>query len=61
MLLKDHALQKVTAAVEQAAGLNLYGYEAVITFLRGEPRQNLGTVSQVWPNRVGHFDRLVCQ
>ena len=40
MLLKDHALQKVTAAVEQAAGLGLYGYEAVITFLRGEPRQN---------------------
>ncbi|MGQ9688865.1 MAG: IS21 family transposase [Desulfobaccales bacterium] len=47
MLLKDHALQEVTAAVEQAADLGLYGYEAVKTFLRGEPRQNLGTVSRV--------------
>jgi transposase len=61
MLLKDHALQEVTAAVEQAAGLGLYGYEAVTTFLRGEPRPNLGAVSQVWPNRVDHFDLLVCR
>jgi hypothetical protein len=61
MLLKDHALQEVTAAVEQAADLGLYGYEAVKTFLRGEPRQNLGTVSWVWPNRVDHFDLLVCR
>jgi hypothetical protein len=61
MLLKDHALQEVTAAVEQAAGLGLYGYDAVTTFLRGEPRQNLGAVSQVWPNRVDHFDLLVCR
>ena len=29
MLLKDHPLQEVTAAVEQAAALGLYGYEAV--------------------------------
>jgi len=59
MLLKDHALQKVTAAVEQAAGLGLYGYEAVKTFLREELRPNLSAASRVWPNRVDHFDLLV--
>jgi hypothetical protein len=59
MLLKDHALQEVTAAVEQAAGLSLYGYEAVRTFLRREPRQDFGAFSRVWPNRVDHFDQLV--
>ena len=59
MLLKDYALQEVTAAVEQAAGLGLYGYEAVRTFLRGELRPNLSAASQVWPNRVDHFDLLV--
>ena len=61
MLLKDHALHEVTAAVEQAAGLGLYDCEAVTTFLRGEPRPNLGSVLRVWPNRVDHFDRLVCR
>ena len=61
MLLKDHALHEVTAAVEQAADLGLYGYEAVKIFLRGEPRPNLGSVLRVWPNRVDHFDRLVCR
>jgi hypothetical protein len=59
MLLKDHALHEVTEAVEQAAGLGLYGYEAVRTFLRGELRQDFGVVSLVWPNRVDHFDLLV--
>ena len=59
MLLKEHALQEVTVAVEQAASLGLYGCEAVRTFLRGEMRPNLGAVSRVWPNRVDHFDLLV--
>ena len=59
MLLKEHALQEVTAAVEQAAGLGLYGYEAVKTFLREELRPNLSAASRVWPNRVDHFDLLV--
>jgi hypothetical protein len=59
MLLKEHALQKVTAAVEQAAELGLYGYEAVRTLLRGELRPNRRAASPVWPNRVDHFDRLV--
>ena len=61
MLLKEHALQEVTVAVEQAAGLGLYGYEAVRTFLRGELRPNLSVASRVWPNRVDHFGRLVCR
>ena len=39
MLLKEHALQEVTVAVEQAAGLGLYDYEAVTTFLGGETGQ----------------------
>ncbi len=38
LLLKNHALQEVTAAVEQAADLGLYGYEAIKTFLRGKPQ-----------------------
>ncbi len=61
MLLKDYALQEVTAAVEQAAGLGLYDYEAVTTFLGERPARQLGTVSRVWPNRVEHFDLLVCR
>jgi len=59
MLLKEHALQEVTAAVEQAADLGLYGYAAVRTFLRGELRPNLSAASRVWPHRVEHFDLLV--
>ena len=61
MLLKDYALQEVTAAVEQAAGLGFYDYEAVTTFLGERPARQLGTVSRVWPNRVEHFDLLVCR
>jgi transposase len=59
MLLKDHPLQQVTAAVEQASRYGLYGYEAVKTFLGEEPTQKLCAVSLVWPNRVDHFDLLV--
>ena len=33
MLLQDHALQEVTAAVVQAASCGLYGYESARTFL----------------------------
>ena len=36
MLLKDHPLQEVTAAVEQALRSGLYGYEVVKTTLGGE-------------------------
>jgi hypothetical protein len=32
LLLKDHTLQKVTAAVEQAAALGLYGYSVCQKF-----------------------------
>jgi transposase len=59
MLLKDHPLPEVTAAVEQASRYGLYGYEAVKTFLEEEPAQKLCAVSLVWPNRVDHFDLLV--
>ncbi len=59
MLLKDHPLQQVTAAVEQASGPGLYGYEAVKNFLGEEPVKKLCEVSPVWPNRVDHFDLLV--
>jgi hypothetical protein len=59
MLLKDHPLQQVTAAVEQASGSGLYGYEAVTTFLGEEPVKKLCEVSRVWPNRVDHFNLLV--
>jgi hypothetical protein len=59
MLLKDHGLPEVTAAVEQAAGLGLYGYDAVLTFFGGRSARKLCAVSLVQPNRVGHFDLLV--
>ena len=59
MLLKDHPLQEVTAAVEQASSSGLYGYEAVKTFLGGRIGKKLCEVSPVWPNRVDHFDLLV--
>ena len=59
MLLKDHPLQQVTAAVEQASSSGLYGYEAVKTFLGEESPDKLCEVSRVWPNRVDHFDLLV--
>jgi hypothetical protein len=59
MLLKDHPLPQVTAAVEEASRHGLYGYEAVKTFLEKEPIQKLCAVSLVWPNRVDHFDLLV--
>lgn len=59
MLLKDHPLPQVTAAVEQASGTGLYGYEAVKTFLREEPVKKLCEVPRVWPNRVDHFNLLV--
>lgn len=61
MLLKDYALQEVTGAVEQAASSGLYGYEAVRTLLGEEPARQLSEVSLVWPNRVEHFDLLVCR
>ncbi len=41
MLLQDHPLQEVTAAVEQAAAMGLYGYEAVKNLLSGQPEQRL--------------------
>ena len=59
MHLKDQALQQVTAAVEQASGSGLYGYEVVKTFLREEPVKKLCEVSRVLPNRVDHFNLLV--
>jgi transposase len=59
MLLKDHPLQQVTAAVEQASGSGLYGYEAVKTCLGEKPVKKLCEVSRVWPNRVDHFNFLV--
>ena len=59
MLLKDHELQEVTAAMEQAASSGLYGYEAVKAFLGEELARQLCEVSLVWPNRVEHFDLLV--
>jgi transposase len=61
MLLKDHARHEVTGAMEQAASSGLYGYEAVKTFLREGSVQKLGAVARVWPNRVDHFDQLICR
>jgi len=60
MLLKDHPLPKVTAAVEQALRSGLYGYEVVKTTLGGESAKKPSESSPpVWPNRVDHFDLLL--
>jgi len=60
MLLKDHSLPAVTAAVEHAAALGIYSYEGVRVGLGG--LQNVyrsDSPPRVWPNRVDHFDQLV--
>jgi len=60
MLLKDHPLPVVTAAVEQAAAVGVYSYEAVKSLLIGQPEPAWRhSPLPVWPNRVDHFDRLV--
>jgi hypothetical protein len=60
MLLQDHPLPAVTAAVEQAATIGVFSYEAVKSLLSGqlEPSWRHSPLP-VWPNRVDHFDRLV--
>lgn len=60
MLLQDHPLPAVTAAVEQAAAIGVFSYEAVKSLLIGQPEPSWRYSSlPVWPNRVDHFDRLV--
>jgi hypothetical protein len=59
MLLKDHPLQEVTAAVEQASNSGLYSYEVVKNFLCGKSAKKICEFPPVWPNRVDHFDLLV--
>jgi hypothetical protein len=59
MLLKDHPLQKVTVAVEQASNFGLYSYEVVKNFLGGKSAKKICEFPPVWPNRVNHFDLLV--
>jgi hypothetical protein len=60
MLLKNHPLPAVTAAVEQAAAIGVFSYEAVKSLLRGQPEPAWRhSPLPVWPNRVDHFDRLV--
>jgi hypothetical protein len=59
MLLKDHPLPKVTAAVERALRSWLYGYEVVKTTLGGESVRQSCESPPVWPNRVDHFDQLL--
>ena len=60
MLLQDHFLPAVTAAVEKATAVGVYSYEAVKELLNGqsEPCWRHAPLP-VWPNRVDHFDRLV--
>ena len=59
MLLKDHPLEAVTAAVERALRSGLYGYEVIKTALRGESAKRPCESPTVWPNRVDHFDQLL--
>jgi hypothetical protein len=60
MLLQDHPLPAVTAAVEEAAAVGVYSYEAVKGLLNGQPERSWRqALLPVWPNRVDHFDRLV--
>ena len=60
MLLREHPLPAVTAAVEQAAATGVYSYEAVKELLNGQPERAFRqALLPVWPNRVDHFDRLV--
>jgi transposase len=59
MLLKDHSLPAVTAAVESALCSGLYGYEVIKAALSGEPAKHRYESSPVWPNRVEHFDQLL--
>ncbi|MFH1595083.1 MAG: IS21 family transposase [Pseudomonadota bacterium] len=60
MLLKDHPLPEVTAAVEQAAEAGVYSYEGVRGWLGGlQDAYRSDSPPRVWPNRVDHFDRLV--
>jgi len=60
MLLQDHPLSVVTAAVKQAATVGVYSYEVVKSLLSGQPEPSWHhSPLPVWPNRVDHFDRLV--
>ena len=60
MLLQDHSLPAVTAAVEEAKAVGVYGYEAVKGLLNGLPESSFRhALLPVWPNRVDNFDRLV--
>jgi hypothetical protein len=59
MLLQDHPAC-VTAAVEQAAAVGVYSYEAVKSLHSGQPETSWRPAwLPVWPNQVDHFDRLV--
>jgi transposase len=59
MLLKDHPLQEVTVAVEQASNSGLYSYEVVKNCLSGKSAKKIREFPPVWPNGVDHFDLLV--
>jgi transposase len=59
MLLKDHPLHEVTAAVEQSLRSGIYGYEVVKNYLFGGSARRPCESPPVWPNRVDHFDLLL--
>jgi transposase len=60
MLLQDHPLPAVTTAVNRAAMMGVFSYEAVQGLLSGQPVPTWRhSPLPVWPNRVHHFDRLV--
>ncbi len=60
MLLRDHPLSAVTAAVEKATAGGVYSSEAVKSLVDGQPEFSWRrSPLPVWPNRVDHVDRLV--
>ncbi len=65
MLLKDHPVDEVTAAVEKALSCGISSYDGVINLLHQmhqpatEPLSLPVSTPPVWPNRVDQFDLLV--
>jgi len=65
MLLKDHTVDDVTAAVEKALSYGIHSYDGVINLLyqiqqpATEPLCLRVNSPPVWPNRVGQFDLLL--
>jgi transposase len=65
MLLKDHPVDEVTAAVEKALSCGIFSYDGVINLLdqmhqpETEPLSLPVRTPSVWPNRVDQFDLLL--